>query len=203
MRAKNESSSNPARSTSNSPSSSPTARRKPPANAFSAAFLEVARHLERRRGAAGEGAFGAGVPERGPFTVEPVTTDWGTRLWAVTRRGDPLGQGGGAVALFRERTAALLAAAVLPASATPNHLKVGETPKRLGFPLHDGERHVGHLATPHEHLPRDLHVARHLATHPDAIVLLAEALDYETLVLLGRTLMRRMEQAMATATATA
>lgn len=53
------------------------------------------------------------------------------------------------------------------------------------------------------HLPRNLHVARHLATHPSALVLLAEALDYETLVLFGRALQRRIERSMATTLATA
>lgn len=36
-------------------------------------------------------------------------------------------------------------------------------------------------------------MARFLATHPSSLVLLAEALDYETLVLFGRALMRRMD----------
>jgi hypothetical protein len=139
------------------------------------------------------------------------------------------------VAVFLERATALLAAAVLPASATASHVTVAEKAKRLGLAVHEGRVHLGHLApsrapsrdpsgaparaaervsgrssghpatpaSPEANLPRDLHVARHLATHPDALVLLAEALDYETLVLFGRALMRRLERAMATAMATA
>jgi len=52
-------------------------------------------------------------------------------------------------------------------------------------------------------LPRELHVARHLPTRPDTLVLLVKALDCETLVLFGRALMRRLERALATAMATA
>jgi hypothetical protein len=91
---------------------------------------------------------------------------------------------------------ALLAAAVLPAGAVLNHVTVAEKGKRLDVPLHDGRGHLGHLSPARsdqlrEHLPRDLHVARHLATHPSAPVLF------------GRALMRRLEQAQATAMATA
>jgi hypothetical protein len=227
MQAKNESTKNPVRSTlvsptppaaspsPPSPAARPGARKAPPGNAFSAAFLEVARHLELRREAAGGDApFAAGGPGAGPFAVVPVAAGRGT-LWAVARAtlepGEPYAEGGGAVAVFVERTAALLAAAVLPASATPNHVQVAQRSKRLGLPVHDGKVHLGHLAPAsssgsdrlREHLPRDLHVARHLATHPDALVLLAEALDYETLVLFGRALMRRLERAVATTLATA
>jgi hypothetical protein len=169
----------------------------------------VARLLEGRKqaagnpaGAGGDGGFAAGARNAGPFTVEPIAAGRGV-LWAVVRRGEPLAEGSGAVAVFLERATALLAAAVLPASAVPNHVTVAERGKRLGLPVHDGRAHLGHVARRQEHLPRDLHVARHLATHPDALVLLAEALDYETLVLFGRALMRRLERAMATAMATA
>jgi hypothetical protein len=258
MQAKNESTNNPARSlpetatreepaaTSAPPAAAqpprrPARRASPPANAFSPAFLEVARLLERRRRAAGAaetGSFAAGGRFAGPFVVEPVPAGQGV-LWAVARPGEPVAEGGGAVAVFLERATALLAAAVLPASATASHVTVAEKAKRLGLAVHEGRVHLGHLApsrapsrdpsgapsrassraadrvsgrssghpatpaAPEANLPRDLHVARHLATHPDALVLLAEALDYETLVLFGRALMRRLERAMATAIATA
>ncbi len=168
-----------------------------PANAFSAAFLDAAR---RRRDAAEPEdaprapALAAGALAAGPFEVEAVPAGSG-RLWAVVRRGERVAEGHPAVAVFLDRTAALLTAAVLPAEASPNHLQVGEKAKRLGLPVHDGRRHLGHLARPHEHFARDLHAARTLAARPDSLVLLAEALDYETLVLFGRALMRRLERA--------
>ncbi len=198
MRAETESSrtSSPARSTS----SHPAPRRTPPPNAFSAAFLDAAR---RRRDARepeesrGGPPLAAGALDAGPFEVEPVPAGSG-RLWAVLRRSERAAprsdQSHRAVAVFLERTAALLAAAVLPVEASPNHIEVGEKAKRLGFPVHDGRRHLGHLARPHEHFARDLHAARTLAARPDSLVLLAEALDYETLVLFGRALMRRLER---------
>ena len=80
----------------------------------------------------------------------------------------------------------------------------------LGHPLHDGAEHLGHaspalvaelaaLAT----LPRGsgrpggpflayFHAYRALASVPDAAALLVEALDTETLNLLGRAIMRRL-----------
>jgi hypothetical protein len=61
--------------------------------------------------------------------------------------------------------------------------------------IHDGRRHLGHLARPHEQLPLDLPVARTLVIRPDSLVLLAEALNYEELVLFGRALLRRLERA--------
>ncbi len=197
MRAETESSStsSPARSISSTAARRPT----PPANAFSAAFLDAARRrrdaaeLAEAAGAPRAPALAAGALAAGPFDVEAVPAGSG-RLWAVVRRGERVADGHPAVAVFLERTAALLAAAVLPAEASPNHLQVGEKAKRLGLPVHDGRRHLGHLARPREHFARDLHAARTLAARPDSLVLLAEALDYETLVLFGRALMRRLER---------
>lgn len=179
------------------PPARPTSR-TPRANAFSVAFLFAARRLERPEEGSAAGAFASGGLDAGPFHVEPLEVRHG-RAWAVVRRGESVTEGDRAVGVFRDRTAALLVAAVLPAAATPCHLHVAETAKPLGRPVHDGRAHLGHLsptgAAAHGHLPRDLHVARFLATHPDSLVLLAEALDYETLVLLGRALMRRMDGA--------
>lgn len=175
----------------------PTSRTPRP-NAFSAAFLDAARRFERPEEGSAGGAFASGGLDAGPFDVEPLEARHG-RAWAVVRRGEAVAEGDRAVAVFRDRTAALLAAAVLPAAVSPCHLRLAETPKPLGRPVHDGRVHLGHLSptgsAAQGHLPRDLHVARFLATHPDSLVLLAQALDYETLVLFGRALMRRMEGA--------
>jgi len=199
MRAETEgsSTSSPARPTSSNSAPPGT----PPPNAFSAAFLDAARRREDARDSEevrGGPALAAGALDTGPFDIEEVPAGRG-QLWAVVRRGQSLGPRGdephSVVAVFLERTAALLAAAVLPAEASPNHLEVGVKARRLGLPVHDGRRHLGHLARPHEHFARDLHAARTLAARSDSLVLLAEALDYETLVLFGRALMRRLEGA--------
>ncbi len=198
MRASQESSLNVAAPSTPKPrATSPT----PLPNAFSAAFLDAARRRQERRDAEpGRDAYAAGGPGAGPFDVEPVQAGRG-QAWAIVRRGETVAAGHRAVAIFRDRGAALLLAAILPATAAANHLQVKEKPKGPGHAVHDGRTHLGHLSPEvaaatgaADKLPRDLHVARFLATHPESLVHLAEALDYETLVLFGRALMRRLEE---------
>ena len=73
----------------------------------------------------------------------------------MVRRGE-------AVALTRHRADALLVAAALPALAVPNHLAIGEKAKRLGVPVHDGGRYVGHLARHEPRIVEHLHALRAL-----------------------------------------
>jgi hypothetical protein len=117
------------------------------------------------------------------------------------RRGEPLAAGGRAVATFRRRSDALLAAAVLPAVAAPTPYRLKDKPKRLGYPLHDHDRHVGHVQRlePERRAAvlSHLHLARYLAAHPDALALLLEAVGAEALPVLGRALGRRVEAALA------
>jgi len=109
--------------------------------------------------------------------------------------------GGPVAALFRERADALRAAAVLPAVAAPSPFRLKDRPKRLGYPVHDRGRHVGHLCQVNgtlagrrrARLLEHLHVARHLAASPHALALLLEAVGPEALPLLGRVLARRIE----------
>jgi len=88
---------------------------------------------------------------------------------------------------------------VLPAA--PHHLSVnGEKPSGcrspLGHPIHDGALHLGHVSPAAAAVQDDFlayyHAVRCLAANPDAAALFLEALDAETLAILGRAAIRRM-----------
>jgi hypothetical protein len=126
--------------------------------------------------------------------VEESVRD-GRRLFSVIRRGDSLEAGAlPAVAAQNPRTAAL-AAAMLPASATPNHLDLSDRSNACGHPLHEGRQYLAHVAPEivarAPHLLHHLHAARHLTANLDSLTLLLVALDPETLEALGRALARR------------
>jgi hypothetical protein len=166
-------------------------RRQPPENAFTAAYLEKARHLE-------EPPLQQQALFAGPWDVESVPAGDGV-LWAVIRKGDPLAEGGRAVAVFLRRPNALVTAAALTAHATPNHLHLntgrsrsGAGRRRLGFPVHDGTIHLGHLSRPEEDLLPYLHAVRSLVANPEALALALEALGPELPPILGRILARRV-----------
>jgi hypothetical protein len=167
--------------------------RTPPENAFSAAYLERARHLE-------EPSFERQALFAGPWEVEAVPAGDGV-VWAVVRKGDPVAEGGRAVAVFLRRPDALVAAAALAALSTPSHLHLntgrsrsGPGRRRLGFPVHDGTVHLGHLARPEEELLPYLHAVRCLVANPEALALVLEALGPELPPIVGRTLIRRLTQ---------
>ncbi len=175
------------------PSSTSPSSISPPANAFSQRFLlEASRredpHASGPAAASGlvEGAFWAG-----PWEVEPVVLRHG-RAWAVVRRGESVAAGDEPVAIARHRSDALLIAATLPGLEARNHLSMGETAKRLGVPIHDGSRCVGHLARPEPRIVEHLHVARTLVARPHSFALAVESLGREEIPLLGRTLMRQL-----------
>lgn len=168
-----------------------SSRRTPPENAFTAAYLEQARRLE-------EPPFQRQAFFAGPWEVEPVQAGDGV-LWAVIRKGEPVAQGGRAVAVFLRRPDALVTAAALTAHSTPNHLHLNtgrssacRDRRRLGFPVHDGTTHLGHLSRPEEELLPYLHAVRCLVANPGAMALALEALGPELPPILGRALIRRL-----------
>jgi hypothetical protein len=188
-------------STPPKPSSHPDSRGTTPSSAFAPAFLEKLRLLVRLLEAAeGDHPTQEEAALSGPLAVEAVETAGGVR-YAVVREDEPVAAGGKVAALFRERADALRAAAVLPAVATPSPFRLKDKPKRLGYPIHDRGRHVGHLCQMSGKLAArrratflsHLHVARHLAASPHALALLLEAVGPEALPLLGRVLARRIE----------
>ena len=72
----------------------------------------------------------------------------------------------------------------------PNHLCLGEKAKRLGVPVHDGARCVGHLARPEPRIVEHLHVIRTLVARPESFALAVEAAGREEIPVLGRALAR-------------
>jgi hypothetical protein len=166
----------------------------PLANAFSSHFLTRARRRDRALHEEGSSLDTRSLAA-GPWDVESLDARCG-RVHAVVRRGERIGDGGGAVALCRSYPEALQLAAVLPSLGVENRLEVGERAKPLGLALHDGRRFVAHLApngpAAAPAVAAHLHAARHLAADLGSLALLHRSLGSEALVLLGRELMRRM-----------
>jgi hypothetical protein len=123
------------------------------------------------------------------------------QLFAVSRREEPVASegGGAAVAVFRRRADALVAAAACSALATRCHLSLntddggGAARRRLGYPLHDGREHIGHLSRPEEDLLPYLHAVRCLVATPEAMSLALAAMGSEVSARVGRAVMRRLE----------
>lgn len=158
-------------------------------NAFSPEFLDRLRRLDQP-------ATAREAVLAGPWEVEHRTfgPDEGAHgpAWAVVRRDEPMAEGGRAFGVFTDRSSALLTAAVLPSLAAPVafHLKPHEG--RLGHALHDGRHFVGHLAREEAGLLSRLHLARALATDPEALSRLVEAAGPAAMAILGRALRRRV-----------
>jgi len=188
------------RSTSVSSKDSPktlskTPRRRgvavPGESAFSALFLERARRREDAAELA-ESTLSRLAGFAGRWEVEAVPAG----------RGEPSRDGGGARLAFVRRQEAQLAAAALAALAVPNHLGLNEQRKSrarsgLGHPVHDGAQHLGHaspaLVPMKEAFLAAYHAVRCLAANPEAAALFVEALDLDTLALLGRAILRRIK----------
>lgn len=182
------------------------AKRRLPASAFAEPFLEklrlALRVLEEQTVCAAP-ATEAEALLAGPLTVEEIrVAEPGPPAWAVVRRAEPVADGGRAAALYRYRSEALMAAAVLPAVARPCPYHLSDHPKRLGYPLHAFNRHIGHLsrlgqgeaaAQHRDAFLSHLHLARHFVTHPEALAHLLEAAGPEALPVLGRALARRID----------
>jgi len=176
---------------------------KPRENAFSLLYLERAR---RREVDPDPGERFADLPLAlharwtGPWEIErvPAGASW---LHAATRRAEPARDGGGASLACLCRQDALLGAAAFAALGTPNHLRVnGDKPSGcrspLGDPLHDGKRHLGHVSPAVTRAGHNFlayyHAVRCLAADPSAAALFLEALDAETLAILGQAAIRRL-----------
>lgn len=173
----------------------------PRENAFSLLYLERARRREAEPGPGErfvDSPLAVHARWTGPWEVERVPAG-ASCLHAATRRAEPARDGGGASLACLRRQDALLGAAAFAALATPNHLHVnGDKPSGrrspLGHPLHDGKRHLGHVSAGLERDSHDFlayyHAIRCLAANPRAAALFLEALDAETLAMLGRAAIR-------------
>ena len=189
MRNTKERSTRPSRP-SQSNSSRPTSV---PSNAFSPSFLLQASQARRASPTPPPPASPAARcgPAPGTWSRSKPATAWSGR-WSGRARPWPRAAGrSSSPATGRD---ALLAAATLPALAVPNHLHLGDKAKRLGFPLHDGPLCIGHLSRPEARIAAHLHIARTLVGHPASFALAVEALGAEEIPILGRALMRRIQE---------
>jgi len=158
-----------------------------PATVFTPAFLERIRRF-RNPPTARQAALS------GPWEVEPVWSEENGRQYAVSRREEPLANGGTAFGVFPARETALQTAAVLPAVGAPVTLHLNGNGHRLGHALHDGQEFLGHLTREEPGLLSHLHLTRSLVADPDALAALLEAAGPQALAMLGRALHRRLEK---------
>ncbi len=102
-------------------------------NAFTPEYLEL---LARRD----EPVTGAEADVAGPWHLEQHPFGW-----AVLRQGQSLEKGSRPTAVFSQRDAARLCAAILPGTGRRLRYKMGQDAEDLGFPLFDDGEVVAYL----------------------------------------------------------
>jgi hypothetical protein len=135
-------------------------------NAFSDSFLQ--RIAERDEPPAGGEADVAG-----PWHVEEMEG----KGFALYRLGESRARGFEPSAVFRERSLALLAAAVLPGTGRDAAFRLHKEPVPAGYAVESGNggEVVGHAALFDENLIAALHVADVLTRSPESLANLLEA----------------------------
>lgn len=159
----------------------PPAALPSPPNAFAAPFL-------RRMAGRDEPPTAAEADTAGPWRVEPASGGF-----AVLREGEQLERGDRPTAVFRDRAAALLAAAVLPTVGRDAAYRLGQDAEPGGYALRFQGEVAGHLQFFDESLAGALHVADGLARSPRSLATLLEAAGGLALERAGRILDRQTE----------
>ena len=138
-------------------------------NAFSDSFLQ--RIAERD-----EPPSGGEADVAGPWHVEAISGDGGEGF-ALYRLGESRARGFEPSAVFRERSLALLAAAVLPGTGRDAAFRLHKEPVPAGYAVESGNggEVVGHAALFDENLIAALHVADVLTRSPESLANLLEA----------------------------
>jgi hypothetical protein len=136
-------------------------------NAFSDSFL-------RRIAERDEPPMAGEADAAGPWHVEEVPAE---RWFGLYRLGESRARGFEPVAVFRDRSLALLAAAVLPGTGRDAAFRLHKDSGPDGFAVETGNggEVVGHTALFDENLIAALHVAESLARSPEALANLLEA----------------------------
>ena len=154
-------------------------------NAFRRSFLS--RITER------DEPFTAGEADvAGPWHVEELPGG----LFGLYRLGEDSARGFEATAVFRDRSLALLAAAVLPGTGREAafHLQKDAGPGGFLVALGNGGEPVGHLALFDESLIDALHVVESLTRSPEALANLLEAAGPLALEHAGAVLEKRFPE---------
>jgi len=153
----------------------------PSLNAFSSDFLQ-------RLGEHDEPVTAGEAEVAGPWRVEPIPGAG----FGVYRAGEGAGRGFRPVAVFRQRSVALLAASVLPGTGRERaFLLQREEDPAGGYAVQDGSEVAGHLGHFDERLIEALHVVESVVRSPEALAFLLEAagslaLDRAGTILAGR-----------------
>lgn len=135
-----------------------------PPNAFAPEFLKRTTELD-------EPATAGEAETAGTAQVVPAAGGG----FAVLGEGLSLDEGDPPVAIFHERSAALLAAAALPASGREPTYRLGQDADERGFPLYEQGRIAGHLACFDEALVAALNHFDRLTRMPASLAQLLEA----------------------------
>ena len=137
----------------------------PVRNAFQSGFLA-------RIGERDEPPTGPEADVAGPYLIEEIPGAG----WGVFHAGEGRKRGFRPVAVFGERSHALLAAAALPGTGRDAAFRLGTEPERAGYPVQDiAGRIAGHLHLFDESLTSALHVLESILRSPEALANLLEA----------------------------
>jgi len=137
----------------------------PVRNAFQSGFLE-------RIGERDEPPTGPEADVAGPHFIEQIPGSG----WGVFRSGEGKARGFRPVAVFRELSHALLAAAALPGTGRDAAFQLGSEPELAGYPVRDVAGKVaGHLHLFDQSLTEALHVLESILRSPQALANLLEA----------------------------
>jgi hypothetical protein len=117
-----------------------------------------------------EPVTGAEADASGPWHLEPHPQGW-----AVLRQGESLEHGSTPVAVFGQRGAARLLAAVLPGTGRRLRYRLGKDPDALGFPVFDDDQLAGHVQHFNEDLLAALNIVDALVSVPRDLAWLLDA----------------------------
>ncbi len=135
-----------------------------PANAFTPEFL-------KRVGERDEPLTAGEADMAGPWQLEEIPGSG----WGLFRLGEEPARRFRPFAVFRRRSVALLAAAILPGTGRDAAFRLQVDPELAGYAVVGSGELVGHLALFDDRLIEALHVAEMLVRSPESLARLLEA----------------------------
>jgi hypothetical protein len=157
----------------------------PVSNAFAEEFL---RRFEQED----EPPSAAEADVAGPWRVEPSSTSDGQEAFGLWRSGERQEWGDAPTALFRERSTALLAAAVRPFVGRDPFYELGKERWNGGFPLLRQGETIGWIDLFDEDWTFGINVLERLTRNPEALAGLLQAAGPLALERAGRILRERV-----------
>jgi hypothetical protein len=154
-------------------------------NAFAEEFL-------RRFEEEDEPPSAAEADVAGPWRVEPTSTSDGSEAFGLWRSGERPEGGDAPAGLFRERSTALLAAAVRPFVGRDSFYDLGKERWKGGFPLLRQGEAIGWIDLFDEDWTFGINVLERFARNPRSLAWLLEAAGPLALERAGRILRERV-----------